>query len=179
MNHLKGILEELVNSSKNIEDNTNIRSQISHSGKVFTYGLGRSGLVLQMFAMRLAQLGFNSHAVGEVTSTAINSQDLLILASGSGNTAQVKIVASEAKKAGASVFLITSNEKSEIGKIADEKVLIHSKSKYSNDNHLTNQPMGSLFEQILMLYLDSLVMDIMKKENIYESDMMDNHANLE
>lgn len=178
MNCLENILDELSNSTKNI-DNQNISNDIIKSNQIFTHGLGRSGLVLKMFAMRLAQLGHNSNVVGETTTKSIHKDDLLILASSSCNTAQVKIVAQEAKKVGASIILITSNDDSEIGKIADHVVNIQSKSKYDNDDSITIQPMGSLFEQTLMLYLDSVVLQLMNEENINESDMMNNHANLE
>ncbi|TPR20131.1 6-phospho-3-hexuloisomerase [Apilactobacillus timberlakei] len=178
MNYLENILAELSNSAKNI-DNQNISNEIIKSNQIFTHGLGRSGLVLKMFAMRLAQLGHNSNVVGETTTKSIHKDDLLILASGSGNTAQVKIVAQEAKKVGANIILITSNDDSEIGKIADHVVNIHSKSKYDHNKSITIQPMGSLFEQTLMLYLDSMVLQLMNDENINESNMIKNHANLE
>jgi D-arabinose 5-phosphate isomerase GutQ len=46
-------------------------------------------------------------------------------------------------------------------------------------NDITQQPMGSLFEQSVWLYGDLFVMNYMNKFNISEFELKKRHANLE
>ena len=55
--------------------------------RVFFVGAGRSGLALEMAAMRVMHLGLTVYVVGEVVTPAIERGDLLVVASGSGTTA--------------------------------------------------------------------------------------------
>ena len=71
---------------------------------VFTIGTGRSGLALQMAAMRFMHLGLPTHVVGETTAPAIGSGDVLVAASGSGSTARVVRAAQTARDQGADVL---------------------------------------------------------------------------
>ena len=43
----------------------------------------------------------------------------------------------------------------------------------------SEQPLGSLFEQSSLIFLDSVVIGLMDAFNINEEAMQDNHANLE
>ncbi|MFB2898267.1 hypothetical protein ACE1CI_35570 [Aerosakkonemataceae cyanobacterium BLCC-F50] len=67
----------------------NLTNAILQANRVFAAGEGRSGLTLQMAAMRLMHLGLEVHIVGEVSAPAIRSGDLLIACSGSGSTGGV------------------------------------------------------------------------------------------
>lgn len=58
----------------------------ANARRVFVHGAGRSGLALQMTAMRLMHVGLQVHVVGETTTPAIGEGDLLLTASGSGTT---------------------------------------------------------------------------------------------
>ncbi len=64
---------------------------IRRARRVFLGGMGRSGLMMRAFAMRLMQLGVEVHVVGDTTTPSIRRGDLLILGSrygrsGSGST---------------------------------------------------------------------------------------------
>ncbi|MCE4148411.1 6-phospho-3-hexuloisomerase, partial [Bacillus velezensis] len=43
----------------------------------------------------------------------------------------------------------------------------------------TIQPMGSLFEQTLLLFYDAVILKIMEKKELNSADMFTKHANLE
>ena len=62
---------------------------ILQAKRIFLAGKGRSGLVMQMFAMRLMQMGFTVHVVGETTTPAIENGDILVVGSGSGETPKI------------------------------------------------------------------------------------------
>src|SRR6478609_5532890 len=51
---------------------------ITSARRIFVIGNGRSGLTIQMAAMRLMHLGLRVHMAGEVTAPALVEGDLLI-----------------------------------------------------------------------------------------------------
>ena len=86
--------------------------------RIFVYGAGRSGLMLKALAMRLAQAGRVVYVVGETVTPAIGENDLLILASASGNTASVCRYAKTAKEVGADLLTLTASVQSQLTEIA-------------------------------------------------------------
>ena len=68
-------------------DELNLAAETLHDARrIFTLGAGRSGIALNMTAMRLMHLGLTVHVVGEATAPAIETGDVLLVASGSGST---------------------------------------------------------------------------------------------
>jgi len=83
---------------------------------IFLAGQGRSKIVAEAFAMRLVQLGFKTFIVGEATTPAITSKDLLIAISGSGKTPITYEIVKQAKKSKSKICLITADKKSKTAK---------------------------------------------------------------
>lgn len=164
------------NSDKNISNELLV--VINSTNRIFLAGFGRSGLALRAFAMRLAQLGKETFFVGDTTTPAIQDKDLLIIASSSGETSQLIQYVDTAKNIGAKVWLWSTNTRNTIYKKADYVTILSGKSKFTN-NDITQQPMGSLFEQSVWLYGDLFVMNYMNKFNISEFELKKRHANLE
>ena len=96
------IINELNQSVKTLSDDDiiDLIQKIQQHKRIFVYGTGRSGLMLKAFAMRLMQLGLNSFVVGETTTPSVQKGDLLILASASGETESVNIMAKSARNKG-------------------------------------------------------------------------------
>jgi 6-phospho-3-hexuloisomerase len=90
-------------------------------------------------------------------------------------------IAEKAKKLGASVDLVTIFPDSPIGRLADAVVRIPAPTpKAEGSGQFTSvQPMGSLFEQSLLIFLDIVVMKLMEKKGIDSNAMFERHANLE
>jgi 6-phospho-3-hexuloisomerase len=149
--------------------------------RVFVAGAGRSGLMARAFAMRLMHLGKRVFFVGDVTSPSVVSGDLLIVASGSGETESLVAISRKAKKLGAKLATITIYPQANIGSMADCVIKIDAPTAKSNMKTagVSIQPMGSLFEQSLLLILDYVILDIMSKTGITSEQMFMNHANLE
>ncbi len=176
------ILDELkkIASDICIEDIKRLCERILRAKTIFTVGRGRSGLISRMFAMRLMQMGINAYAVDEVVTPAITEKDILLICSGSGETASLRVMADKAKEKGAEVIVITANKDSYIKEKADDFIFIPGYTpKNLNNYHRSIQPMGSQFEQLLFLVLDSAVLLLKEELNITEEEMMSRHANLE
>jgi 6-phospho-3-hexuloisomerase len=157
--------------------------------RIFIVGAGRSGLVARSFGMRLMHLGFTVYVVGEVITPAIGKDDLLIVVSGSGQTLSPVVAATIAKEKGVKIIGITSNPESDIGKLSDTIVQI--KGRRSEDvkrdydarqltgNHEPLTPLGTLFELATMVFLDSIIDELMLRYRKSEDELRKLHADLE
>lgn len=152
-----------------------------HANHVFLVGKGRSGLQMRAFAMRLMHLGFKAYVVDEVTTPGITSGDLLVIGSGSGRTASLVQYARRATEIGADVCLISADALSEIANLANYLIEVPAPTPKSDrlSDRTSLQPMGTLFEQTLGIFLDSLILYLMEVEHIDASQMFARHANLE
>ncbi len=180
---LNQILTELNNSLAQVssEEAELLAEAIMAAKHVFIAGIGRSGLVMRGFAMRLTHMGFNVHAVGDVTTPAIAGDDLLIIGSGSGSTTTLRAIVEKAKTVGSKIAMITTLDNSPIAQMADI-VIVTSAPNLKKDPETTFnsvQPMGSLFEQSMLLTLDAIILMLMKKTKTDNDAMLARHANLE
>ncbi|MBQ8310439.1 MAG: SIS domain-containing protein [Clostridia bacterium] len=150
----------------------NIAKLIHSHPRIFLYGAGRSGLMLKAFAMRLAQAGFVTFAVGETVTPAIVRGDLLIVASASGRTASVLRCAETARTVGATVCALTASSDAPLAALSDSTVLLHAPTK---DSAPSSSIMGTLFEQSVLLLCDRSV----EKLGVDADQMRARHANLE
>ena len=153
------VLKEIVKAVKSIKINKTIRliDEIIKAKKIDVIGHGRSGYIASCFLMRLKHLGLK-------VSKSIDRGDLTIIISGSGETRKTLKKINNRKGL---IILLSMNKKSLIGEKAD--VVIDIKAKRSK------QPLRSLFEQSCLIYLDSVVMELMKKMNVNEKEMWKRH----
>lgn len=159
--------------------------------KIFTVGMGRSGFVARAFALRLMNLGFNVYFLGETITPAAEKGDLLIAISGTGMTKIVLTASSAAKEIGATVVAITSLPESQLGRMVDLVVTVKGKTKADmpkEKDYLARQiigerepltPLGSIFENNCMVFLDSLVVELMHRLGRTEADLKRRHATIE
>jgi 6-phospho-3-hexuloisomerase len=159
--------------------------------KIFTVGMGRSGFVARAFALRLMNLGFEVYFLGETITPAAEKGDLLVAISGTGSTKMVLTAGSAAKEIGAKVAAITSFPRSPLGKLADLVVTIKGRTKAGmpvEEDYLARQiigerepltPLGSIFENNCMVFLDSLVVELMHRMGRTEADLKRRHATIE
>jgi 6-phospho-3-hexuloisomerase len=155
--------------------------EITKAKKVFVTGQGRSGLISESFAMRLMQMGTKTYCIGDSTTPAISKDDLLIAISGSGKTEITNMIIREAKKAKARIILITSKKTiEEKAKLKNIDLFIEINAKSKKDlNKSSIEPLGTLFEQASLLYLDAVIVLLMETRNIKEKELGKRHANLE
>lgn len=181
-------VENIANSLDKRQVNALVKS-LEKANKVFVYGAGRSGLVARAFAMRLMHLGINVFVIGETVTPAIEEGDLLITISGSGETTSVVNAAKIARDAKAKVALVTSYPNSSVGKLADCVVVVKGRTKLRGDKdflmrqikgeHYSLAPLGTLFEISGLVFLDSLVAELMARLGKSEDYMRMRHATIE
>ena len=102
-----------------------------HQSQIFLVGRGRSGLVAQAFAMRLAQIGSKARFLGEPTVPPVEKGNLFIVVSGSGTNLveETKI----AKEVGAKIIVVTSYKDSPLAVLADLILIIPGREKEDSE----------------------------------------------
>lgn len=181
--YISQILDELGETVGHVCNNSaeKLADVIMDAQTVFVAGAGRSGLAMKSFAMRLMHIGFETYVVGETVTPSITNKDVLLIGSGSGSTSSLVTSANKAEAIGATICLVTIDENSPIGKLADVVLTLPAPSpKINRDLGFRSvQPMGSLFEQSLLLILDAIILLLMEKTGKTPESMFNRHANLE
>ena len=155
---------------------------ILEAQKTIVAGAGRSGLMIRSFCMRLMHMGLNAYVAGETVTPNLTQYDLFFIASGSGVTESLLVMAQKAKKnIGATLALITIDDNSPIAQLADIVLVIPAPSpKVPKTMQLPSaQPRGSLFEQALFMTLEGMVLMLMDMQGKNTESMFVHHANLE
>ena len=199
MKWLKAAAEEIITGIKSSIDELNMK-EVEHlisllldakDKKIFIVGIGRSGFVARAFALRLMNLGFSVYFLGETITPAAEKDDLLIAISGTGATKMVLTAGTAAKEIGAKVIAITSFPESPLGQMADHIITIKGRTKIGwprEEDYLARQiigerepltPLGSVFENNCMVFLDSLVVELMHRLGRTEEDLKRRHATIE
>lgn len=178
------ILDELKNTYINLNEKElqDLEDRIQKANKIYVAGVGRSLMMIRGLAMRLMHIGFTAYVIGETVTPAIEKGDLLIIASGSGETGTLTVIAEKCKSMDISLALITTNPKSTIGKMADSIVTVNAATpKLPGKKCESVQPGANTFEQSVLLIGDSLVIDIISNQNLNNNnaELMKRHANLE
>ncbi|MBU2701317.1 6-phospho-3-hexuloisomerase [Sporomusaceae bacterium BoRhaA] len=180
MKELNCIVEELQEAVRRLElmEADSFVAAMKMAKRIFVYGTGRSGLMLKAFAMRLMQLDYEVYVIGETITPSVGKGDLLIVASASGETESVCRTVRFAQGSGASVVTITADSASRMAKIQKPLIVIESATKFSLSK-ASVQPLGSLFEQMLLLLLDGISMRIGFMHKNGNVGMAKRHANIE
>ncbi|MFZ8791985.1 MAG: 6-phospho-3-hexuloisomerase [Thermosphaera aggregans] len=157
--------------------------------RVFVIGAGRSGLIARAFAMRLLHLSFNVYVIGETILPRASPSDILIAISGSGRTKLVVAAAEAAKGALMKVIAITTYPDSPLGRMADIVVRIPGRTKMAiEEDYISRQilgiheplaPLGTLFEDTTLIFLDGIIVELMNRLGVTEEELMNRHANIE
>lgn len=157
-----------------------VEKLITEANRIFIGGAGRSGFAARGFSNRLMHLGYTVYFVGEPTTPSIQAGDLLIVGSGSGNTASLVSNSKKAKDQGAKVATLTMFPENKIGSMADVSIKIPGESeKVKGRGKKSVQASGSAFEELCWITYDAMVMDLMKLTNQTNEDLFKRHANME
>jgi len=161
----------------------------NRGARILVMGAGRSGLVGKAFAMRLLHLGFQVYVLGETIVPRIKEGDIVIAISGSGRTRLIVTAAEAAKHVGAKIIALTTYPDSPLGKLADIVVRVPGRTKIAKEEdyfarqilgiHEPLAPLGTLFEDTSLVFLDSVIVELMNKLGKTEEDLRNAHANIE
>ena len=180
---VKTVLNEIDTALHSIDaaETERLIEDICNADKVFLIGVGRVMMSLQAFCKRLTHLGIDAHCVGDITEPAMTESDILVVASGSGESIIPVAIAKKAKELNCKMVIhIGSNRLGSMSKYTDYMVRIPVQTRLDLDDEIkSKQIMTSLFEQVLLLYGDVLAMLIMERKNINFDKLWKCHANLE
>lgn len=146
---------------------------------VTVYGMGREGLVMKSFAMRLMHLGVKTAVVGDMTTPPSGPGDLFLACCGPGYVSTVVALVGVAKRAGAKVLLITAQPQAELAKRADQVLVLPAQTMAEAEGSSSGQAMGSAFEQSLWILLDALIPELQQRLGQSVDDLRRRHTNME
>ena len=175
---------ELAETLKKIDQQqiNQLVNEIKQAKRIFVSGAGRSLLMLKGLAMRLMHLGYEVYIVGEVTTPAFLSEDLLILASASGETTSLVNTASKANKIGGKIISLTIFPESTLANLSTGIIRIPAytdKLPESDENQKGILPGGSMFEEAVLLLADSMIVELALEQKVPTDRSFEKHANLE
>ncbi|MCL1796303.1 MAG: SIS domain-containing protein [Clostridia bacterium] len=148
--------------------------------RIFLLGGGREGLATRAFAMRLMHLGKEAHWIWDDTTPSIGKGDLMICACGSADVGHENHIVRLAKEAGGTVALLTAAQSGFLTRYADVVTIVPAHAyRATGDFVKSEQLMGNLFEQILFLLYDILVMLLREELAIPRDEMVARHRNVE
>lgn len=187
---VKSIVDHAVGSINDVDEGevNEMIGLILKAKRVFLYGAGRSGLVAKAFATRLVHLDFTVYIVGETIAPSMNNGDLFIVITGSGETSSVIDYAKSVKKIGAAMVCVTSRPESTVGKMCDHIVMVKGRTKFDRTKfeerqvtgeHVSFAPLGTLFEDTVMLFFDGVIAELMSRLGKDEEQMRLKHATVE
>lgn len=154
---------------------------LAGAGRIACHGVGREGLMMKALAMRLYHLGLDAHVVGDMTTPAVGEGDVLFVSAGPGHFSTIAALSDIAKAAGAKVLCITAEPQGAVPQAADHVVHLPAQTMATDQGDATTSilPMGSLYEVMMLLFFELLVLDLQDRVNTPPQVMRANHTNLE
>lgn len=143
------------------------------SKKIFIYGVGRSGLIAKAFAIRLVQMGLEVYFIGETITPIVEEGHVVVIVSYTGETMSATQTANIVRRVGAKVVSITANNHSKLAAASNLVIEIHPPK---DDERKRLAPLGTVFEDATLIYLDSIVATLMDKLGQSEGAMRKRHA---
>lgn len=153
---------------------------IVEAQRIALYGVGREGLQMKGFAMRLFHLGLDAHVVGDMTTPHLGKGDLLIVSAGPGDFSTVSALTSVARSTGAKTLCVTA-EPGGAAPAAADVVLVVPAQTMARDTTAPSSvlPMGSLYEGALYVLFEILILQLRERLSVDSNDMRSRHTNLE
>jgi 6-phospho-3-hexuloisomerase len=154
-------------------------SAILGARHIIVYGLGREGLAMRSFAMRMMHLGLDVAVVGDMTTPPIGPGDLFLVSCGPGYLSTVQSLTGVARQAGSRIAMLTAQPRAPLPQQADLLVCLPAQTMAEGEQSRSTQAMGSAFEQALWILLDALVPRLQIALGQSLDDMRRRHTNLE
>lgn len=153
--------------------------ELAGAQRILCHGVGREGLMMKALAMRLYHLGCDAHVVGDMTAPPVRSGDVLFVSAGPGDFSTIAALVGVAQDAGAKVICITAEPGGKVPNSADLTVHLPAQTMASDAQATSILPMGSLFEALMFLFFELLVLDLREHLGITPEAMRANHTNME
>ena len=176
------VLEELEKTLAEVEPAavSALVDEMLSARTVFVVGVGRVMLCMQAFAKRLNHIGLKASCVGDTNEPPAGPGDLLVAASGSGESVVPVAIARTARRLGARVAHIGTDPRSSLAQAAHRFVRLPAPTKLARPGEPpSRQPMTNRFDQSLYLFCDVVAMIIMDRRGVEPAALWTRHANLE
>lgn len=153
---------------------------LASAKRVILYGVGREGLMMKALAMRLFHMGLDAHVAGDMTTPPIGTGDLLLVSAGPGYFSTVDALSQVARKAGAKTVCFTAQRDGKIPQHSHLTVVLPAQTMANDTTGPTSiLPMGSLYEGVMYLFFEYLVLMLADHLQVTPAEMRQNHTNLE
>lgn len=154
---------------------------LTNSRRICLHGVGREGLMMRALAMRLFHLGCDAHVVGDMTTPPVQAGDILFVSAGPGHFATIAALVGQARDAGATVVCITAEPDGKVPQAAHHVVHLPAQTMAADQGAEATSilPMGSLYEVLMFLFFELLILELRDQSGIAPEAMRANHTNLE
>jgi 6-phospho-3-hexuloisomerase len=170
---------ERVLSGVNEREIAALSEALLKANHIIVYGLGREGLVMRSFAMRLMHLGLKASVVGDMTTPPLGPADLLLVSCGPGYLSTVEALTGVARKAGGRIAMLTAQPAGPLPQQADLLVYLPAQTMAEAEQSGSSQAMGSAFEQALWILFDALIPQLQLALKQSPDDLRRRHTNME
>ena len=148
--------------------------------RIVVFGLGREGLQMRGFAMRLFHMGRDVAVWGDMTTPALGPGDLFIASAGPGDLPTAQTLVDVARKAGALTALVTAQPGGGLARRVDVVTVIPAQTMADDQGgKLSVLPMGSLFETAQMIAFELAILKLRSRFGESPETMRARHTNLE
>ena len=155
-------------------------AEIAAAASIAVYGVGREGLQVKGFAMRLFHLGCKVAVVGDMNVPHLGHGDLLIVSAGPGAFATVAALMGVAKSAGARTLLVTAQPEGACARAADAVLPVPAQTMADDTGPaMSVLPMGSLFEGAQYILFEVMILMLRDHLGVSAESMRASHTNLE
>jgi 6-phospho-3-hexuloisomerase len=154
--------------------------EIVKAKRIVVFGLGREGLQMRGFAMRLFHMGRDVAVWGDMTTPALGPGDLFFASAGPGDLPTAQTLIQIAHKGGARTALVTAQPEGGLAKQVEVVTVIPAQTM-ANDQRGKRSvlPMGSLFETAQMIAFELVILKLRPRFNETSETMRARHTNLE
>jgi 6-phospho-3-hexuloisomerase len=153
--------------------------ELQKANRIACYGVGREGLMMRALCMRLMHLGLDAHMVGDMTTPALGSGDMLVVSAGPGSFSTVMSLLQVARKAGARIVAVTAQPKGEVPAAADSVIHLRAQTMADDKGGASVLPMGSLYEAAMLIFFDIVSIVLRERTGQTMEVMRGRHTNLE
>jgi len=154
--------------------------EIVKAKRIVVFGLGREGLQMRGFAMRLFHMGRDVAVWGDMTTPALGPGDLFIASAGPGDLPTARTLVDVAHEAGTRTALVTAQPGGELAARVDVLTVIPAQTMIDDrGTKLSVLPMGSLFETAQMIAFELAILKLRPRFGETSKTMRARHTNLE
>lgn len=179
----KSALTELQGVFDKIDDTAvdTALDMIAKAKTTVVFGGGREKLQIMGFAMRLYHMGLTVAVEGDMTTPPVGKGDLFIVTCGPGEISTALALLDVAKRADATILLLTAQPEGRAAAFADFVLTIPAQTMADDQGAKKSSvlPMGSLYEGALFVLFEVMILKLRDTLKINPEVMRANHTNLE